>query len=186
MKRMMMSAAALPMLLATHCDRGQHNDKPVCRRDPAVVQYVDSLPYKYQDMGPAMEAYRAIAADCGWPADLIEARSEFVGRVMYGESGGCWNILGGTRNWTGEGCLFRKWGRNSDAGFGQVTDILRRGLKMCDQMGICNRWDSVKSPSESMYTYVLALNNGKGPWCYVYKGRKSMHLTNGDCATWPG
>jgi hypothetical protein len=146
------------------------------------VTYVNSLDYRWLVLEPAMEAYRVVATYYGWSADVIEARSTFVFRIMARESAGCWNA----RRWTtgtaaGMPCLETNPGVHDDVGFGQITNVLRP--LTCEKAGICSIADTVASPWNSMLAFVVVLDElGKRPWCY---GR-NLHVRTGDCGMWPG
>jgi hypothetical protein len=145
------------------------------------MQYVNSLEYRALVMDQPMEAYRLVAAWYGWPDDVIEARSTFVFRIIANESAGCWNAVRWTYFTAGKLCTDHDTGNHDDAGFFQITSVLRP--LTCEKANICSRDATVASPWNSMLAGIVVLDElGKRPWCY----QRNMHIRNGDCATWPG
>lgn len=166
----------------------QVSEPPVPVFDPvAHVNDLNARGYCWQCPEPAMEAYRVVAAWYGWDESTIEARADFVQRVMATESAFCWNA----RAWSHGTALQMPCGQigqgtRDDVGFGQITNVLRP--LTCEKAGICSIADTIAAPWPSMVAYVVVLDElGKGPWCFRYSdGRLSHHIANGDCATWPG
>ena len=144
-------------------------------------QVVNALPYAVSQPGPAMEAYRIVAAHLGWSAATIEAWAPFAEDVMYGESQFCWNRIGGDAMvYPPDGCRKSREGHSSDAGFGQVTPIAgyRSDLWMCQEYGMCSKWDIVQDPWHSMLAMVLLMEReGRQPWCYDDFARKYHDCT---------
>ena len=146
---------------------------------------VNNLPYEFMVAEPAMQAYTIVAGFRGWDEATITAWAPFVRNVMYGESGFCWNRLrGSVMPYPADGCREARAGTHSDAGFGQITPIAgyRSDLWMCQDHGICSRWDIIADPWHSMLALVLALEyHGSQPWCYNSAARR-YH----DCTLAPG
>ena len=154
------------------------------------VAYVNSLAYCHACMDPAMEAYRMVAAHRGWSEQQVESRSAFVRIIMATESGGCPNV----RRWgygsVGQDCRTLCMGGRKgecaydDAGFGQVTQILRTPTSpLCAIEGICSAEATVASPWASMTAFLRVLEDGGNrPYCYL----NNFHVRDGHCRLWPG
>lgn len=137
---------------------------------PTPAETVNVLPYELYVAAPALQAYRIVATERGWPAELVAAWEPFVDNVMYGESGYCWNRLrGDVMVYPPDGCRQIRQGPHTDAGFGQVTPIAgyRPDLWMCQEHDICSKWDVIQDPWHSMLALVLLVEReGSQPWCY--------------------
>lgn len=157
----------------------QVSEPPPRPFDP--MQYVNSLEYRALVMDQPMEAYRLVASWYGWSDDVIETRSTFVFRIIANESAGCWNAVRWTYFTAGKLCTAHDTGNHDDAGFFQITSVLRP--LTCEKANICSRDATVASPWNSMLAGIVVLDElGKRPWCY----NRNMHIRNGDCGTWPG
>ena len=166
----------------------QVSEPPVPPFDP--VAYVNGLAYCHACMPPAMEAYKVVALTRGWSEAQIEARSAFVEIIMATESGGCPNV----RRWgygsVGQDCRTLCMGGRKgecaydDAGFGQVTQILRTPTSpLCAIEGICSAEATVASPWASMTAFLRVLEDGGNrPYCYL----NNFHVRDGHCRLWPG
>lgn len=150
---------------------------------PSPQDIVNGLPYEHFNPEPAMEAFRIVASELGWSANKIAAWSPFAEDVMRVESAFCWNRLRGDEMVPYSMCVQVRQGPHTDAGFGQVTPIAgyRPGLWMCEDHGICSKWDIIQDPWHSMYAMVLLMErDGKFPWCYDARARR-LH----DCGLAP-
>lgn len=145
---------------------------------PSTTDQVNNLPYSINDPGPAMQAFRIVAADRGWTQDNIEAWAPFVQATMKTESQFCPSVIYGQH--ADSDCDVRGRPKGSAAGFGQV--LMRvHGKWMCGQEGLCDRWAVVATPYDSMTALVALIErSGAGPWCY----RGSHHRT-GSCRLVP-
>ena len=156
--------------------------------NPEQIRYLDMIQvnrrkYSWGVPGPAMETFRTVAKYRGWSAAQIQSWETAVYDIMKGESGFCPNTLGGARLANNDGCIIARQGRRSDAGFGQVISIHYRITYpgtgwLCRQEHICNKWDIVNSPWNSM-TALLALieRSGTYGWCYSRRARAHHHVT---------
>jgi hypothetical protein len=151
------------------------------------VSYVNSLPYSYRDMDPVREAYRIVASYKGWTPDQISRWEAFiVDDVIRKESGGCWNVMGNAKylHHDGAGCILKKQGNRSDAGFFQLIRPYWYGPNgyLCKEFGACGREAIIGSPWTSMWWGLEAIEfDGSRPWCYNAKARRAHHL----CSTVP-
>lgn len=146
-------------------------------------EIVNGLPYEHFNPAPAMEAFRIVAGVRGWSAEKIAAWSPFAEDVMRIESAFCWNRLRGDEMVPYSMCVQVRQGPHTDAGFGQVTPIAgyRSDLWMCQDHGICSKWEIIQDPWHSMYSMVLLMErDGKFPWCYDARARR-LH----DCGLAP-
>lgn len=175
----------LGLLVGHSCDPAPAPAPPVPVEHADPVAYVNGLVYGWQDMGPAMDAYRVVAAVRGWsPAD-VEAWAPFVFDVIVKESGGCWNLKGGQVPTVGDCFTFQTNPRHprTDSGFGQVTPVLDRGARapLCKGAGLCSQADVIASPWSSMVALVDTIAGspeagvrgaGSFPWCWNAKARR--------------
>lgn len=138
-----------------------------------VREYVNGLPYAFTVAEPALEAFRAVAADRGWASEDIESWVPFITDVMANESGFCWNVKGGAKM-ANVGCEIRKQGRGSDSGFGQLISLhYKPGRWLCEQEGLCSSAAIIDNPYDSMTALVaLVERSGGQPWCYNAKARR--------------
>lgn len=147
------------------------------RLTPQQVRYlsilhVNNIVYIHGTGAPAMEAFRIVATQRGWTPQEIKSWEIAIANIMMGESGFCPNVLGGATIAKPVGCVIKKQGRYSDAGFGQLIGIHYRHTRpgtgwLCDQERLCSKWDIIASPWNSM-TALLALieRSGTRGWCY--------------------
>ncbi|MGD9999900.1 MAG: hypothetical protein AB7L17_20785 [Ilumatobacteraceae bacterium] len=145
------------------------------RVDPA--QYVNSLPYRWGDMAPAMEAFRVVALSRSWTAEAVEVWTPFVFDVIVKESAGCPNARGGDIFASGSCTDKLVHGSRPDSGFGQVTPVLYGpGGIVCQQAGLCSQHQIIETAWNSMVALVVTLEElGRFPWC-DYEGASRLHL----------
>lgn len=155
------------------------------RVDPPTVPsfdataYVNSLPYGWQSMDPAMDAYRVVALSRGWDELTIATWAPFVFDVIVKESGGCPNTIGGDLFVVGTCDQYTRRGHAEDSGMGQVTTALygHAGV-LCVNEGLCSQAAVIATPWSSMVAVVATLEQlGSAPWCYDARAR-SFH----DCS----
>lgn len=163
----------LSVLVLSACNRAPERDEP----DPTALWIVNVQEYRFGDMEPVHIAYELVAEWREWTPEQIEGRRAWlVDTVIMGESGGCWMIFGGTRyNSLGDPCTEPvRWGRYSDAGFGQVTQSLYgRNATVCQRDGICSKHHVVRSAWDSMNAMLAAYEyHGKQPWCWTDWARR--------------
>lgn len=152
-------------------------------------RYVDALAYEYHNLAPVHDAYRVTAQCLGWPLEVVDRWETFiVDDVIDGESGGCWNLRGGTDLSTtpvGRPCSAIKVdGTREDSGFAQLIGLWWRGpgTPVCDRLGLCSSGAVVASPWNSMRAALVAVeHDGRHPWCFNARAR-SLHRM---CATVP-
>jgi hypothetical protein len=152
---------------------------------PAQIKYlevlkVNSMVYNHDDPVPAMAAYRIVARHRGWTPSQIKSWETAIANIMMGESGFCPNVLRGAVLANPKGCVLKRQGRYSDAGFGQLIGIHYRLSKknpgagwLCREEGLCSKWQIINSPYQSM-TALLALieRSGTKGWCYNRAARR--------------
>lgn len=146
---------------------------------PSVRDRVNTATYSYGDMGPALAAFRAVADSRGWPAEQIASWETAVTDIVLLESGGCPNVRRGARLASAAGCVIRRQGRGSDAGFGQLISRYHhgRGQWACVDLGVCGANAVIASPWTSMEVLVALIErDGVKPWCYS-KWARRYHRT---------
>lgn len=142
---------------------------------PDIRALVNGLPYEHYNPGPAMDAFRLVAAYRGWPDALIKAWEPFVNDVMFGESAYCWNRQRGDIMIPHSMCVLQRGGRHEDVGFGQVTAVFYgQNGEVCKQYGYCSRQQILASPFDSMLASIVAPIEleGSQPWCYNAYARR--------------
>lgn len=141
---------------------------------------VDAIEYRFTDTGPAIQAFRLVAADRGWTQYEIDSWVVAVRDIVGLESGGCWNLRRGAKlPRAGANCATVSGvSRHQDAGFGQVTKVWwgRRG-PVCRQAGLCSAQAVTSSPYNSMLSLVVALEHDPSlRWSYCYnRHARSYH-----------
>ena len=141
---------------------------------------VNSLVYNWGDPKPAMEAFRLVALNRGWTPAQIKSWEIAIANIMMGESGFCPNVLRGAVMGNPQGCVLKRQGKHSDAGFGQLIGINYKLSKknpaagfLCREENLCSKWDIIASPYNSMLALVaLVERSGTFPWCYNSFARK--------------
>lgn len=135
---------------------------------------VNNIVYNWGDPKPAMEAFRLVALNRGWTEKQIKSWEIAIANIMMGESGFCPNVLRGAVMANPKGCVLKRQGRHSDAGFGQLIGIHYKlstrnpaaGF-LCREEGMCSKWQIIASPYNSMLALVALIErSGTGPWCY--------------------
>lgn len=148
-------------------------------------EYLNALPWEWRNPAVGLLAYDVGAACRGWPQDVIDKWRPFVhGDVWAGESGWCWNLLGGGQISTDLGCVMGRVGTGEDAGIGQVTASWwgRNGL-VCKVHGYCSRDSVIASPYDSVMVALAVIElGGDQAYCYDDRSRR-YHPT---CAQFPG
>jgi len=161
-------AALLALLaLVTPADATQ----PAVRLDPpdpppSIEATVNALPYSADHAEPAMLAFALVAHGQGMTLAWIESWQVAVDDIMHYESQYCPNVLGGARfAGNGAGCAIARQGTGSDAGFGQVTAILRD--ISCEMVALCTTASVIATPFASMSALVATIRRlGVSAWCY--------------------
>lgn len=141
---------------------------------------VNSLQYNWGDPKPAMEAFRLTALNEDWTPEQIKSWEIAIANIMMGESGFCPNVLRGAVMGNPQGCVLKRQGKHSDAGFGQLISIhYKLNSKnpaagfLCREENLCSKWQIVASPYNSMLALVkLIERSGTRPWCYNSFARK--------------
>lgn len=134
--------------------------------------------YNMDDPEPAMKAFVAVAGCRGWTTAQIDSWRTAISDIMHFESHYCPNVLGGAVIGQKAGCILKRQGTRSDAGFGQLISIHYRHTTpgtgwLCDQEGLCSKWDIIASPWNSMTALVaLVERSGTAGWCYNRSARK--------------
>jgi hypothetical protein len=156
---------------------------PATRLDPPVSEeridpahYVNSLPYGWGDMAPAMEAFRIVALDRAWTTAAVDLWTPFVYDVIVKESAGCPNARGGDIYASGSCTDLVVQGQRPDSGFGQVTPVLYGpGGIVCQLEGLCSQRQIIDTAWNSMVALVVTLEElGRFPWC-DYEGATRLH-----------
>jgi hypothetical protein len=148
-----------------------HPDGSVTDSPQAVV---NATVYNWGDPGPALQAFRLVAAARGWTQAQTASWETAIVDIMAGESGFCPNLLGGSRVANGGvGCVISSHGSGSDAGFGQLIGIHHTITTagtgwLCRQEGICGRWAVIATPWSSMTALVALIErSGVSGWCFA-------------------
>lgn len=148
-----------------------------CGKDYEVRDYVNGLDYRYYDSGPAMEAFRLVATQCGWTTGQVASWETAVYDIMAGESGFCPNVRRGaiTRGaW--ESCWnLKRQGKGSDAGFGQLIRKYHYGggKWLCQNHGVCTVNQITDEPWVSMHALVMLIERADvSPWCFSRWARR--------------
>ena len=140
------------------------------------VAYCNSLPYAYQDMGPAMECFRVAALHDGWTLEAIEASWAFAYDVFWGESGGCPITRRGDTYHPGT-CDHSGYGQHEDVGIAQATYAVYgpQGVS-CKLEGYCQSGQILASPWDSMRaSFIVPFRElGRFPWCWD-AGARAYH-----------
>lgn len=153
---------------------------PAIRVDPPdtvapfdPVGYVNALPYGWQNMGPAMDAFRVVATARGWTAIAIDRWTPFVYDVIVKESGGCPNTIGGDLFVVGTCDQYTRHGHAEDSGIGQLTFVLYGPSgPVCKATGLCSQQSIIATPWASIVSMVATLELlGQGPYCYDARSR---------------
>ncbi len=152
--------------------------------DPCTLeQYVNELPYRWQDKGPTSIAYPIVAACLGWtPATIDFYRAGIIDDIFVGESGHCPNNSGGSR--VDENCHVYHRGTGDDNGLFQIT---RAGWGangvLCRDHGYCTAESIRGTPWHSMRAgLILIMRSGKFPWTWDASACAYHPLV---CRTWP-
>ena len=145
--------------------------QPAVRLDPpdpppTIEATVNALPYSADAAAPAMLAFALVAHGQGMTLAWIDSWQVAVDDIMRYESQFCWNVRGGARfAGNGAGCAIARQGTGSDAGFGQVTSVLRGDT--CEMVNVCSTAETVATPFASMSALVAVLRRySVAPWCY--------------------
>lgn len=153
-------------------------DQPQHTENADIELYVNSLPYSFGVMDSPMIAFNAVAQDMinkgeltKWTSSDVDLWNPFAFDVISKESGGCWNIKGGTLfNAVGDDCFSpSRVGKKSDSGFGQLISLWYKYPKgiLCKLHGVCSQSWIISSPYSSMKAFIWALEyDGSHPWCY--------------------
>lgn len=168
---------------------------------PAVVQlepqphatdecraFLNGLSWEWRNQTIGRIAYRVGAACKGWPQDVIERWEPFVADdVWAGESGWCWNLLGGGHIGTDLGCVMARVGTGEDAGIGQVTSSWwGRNGRVCIDLGYCSRDAVIASPYDSVMAalHVVQVGGDQG-YCYDDRSRRYHPTCSQFPSRWP-
>ena len=145
---------------------------------------INTMVYHWGVSEPAMNTFRSVARCRGWTQPEIDSWLTAAEDIMRGESGFCWNVLGGARG-AGAGCVIARQGRKEDAGFGQLIrihyQIGRPGTGwLCVQEGLCSKWDVIATPWNSMTALVALIErSGTAGWCFSASARRHHRTTCG-------
>lgn len=136
--------------------------------EPTVQEAVNSIVYVYGDPAPALQAFQLVATARGWTQAQIDSWQTAIINIMMGESGFCPNILGGAQVAIPTGCVLAKQGKRQDSGFGQLVKVhYKPGAWLCQQEGMCSKWNIIATPWNSMTAFVALLErSGTQPWCF--------------------
>jgi hypothetical protein len=159
--------------------------EPVIDPQAECRQLLDGLAWEWRNAAVGRIAYDVGTACRGWPREVADRWRPFVhGDVWAGESGWCWNLLGGGHITTDLGCVMGRVGTGEDAGIGQVTaSWWGRNGRVCLDLGYCSRHAVIASPYDSVMAalYVIEVG-GDQAYCYDDRSRR-YHPT---CAQFPG